>query len=45
MEPATKRAKKSDKAKRTYELHGKYTAKHLRTAAAAAATHSSKPSK
>jgi hypothetical protein len=30
MDPTTKRNKKSDKAKKSYELHGGYTQKHIR---------------
>jgi hypothetical protein len=45
MDPPIKRAKKSDKAKRTYELNGAYTAKHLRIAEALAEKKPLKPTK
>jgi hypothetical protein len=45
MDPPIKRAKKSDKAKRTYELNGAYTAKHLRIAEALSEKKTLKPTK
>jgi hypothetical protein len=45
MDPPIKRSKKSDKAKRTYELNGAYTAKHLRIAEALSEKKTLKPTK